>query len=170
MGILTGTKQERVYKINLAVQGNKGKYAPLTFVNELEAFGEDAEVILEIPFTKIVEQTGKKVPGQQTFEFEVYGFGVSGAEDKVKLTANTIETNGKGNFEGTLELTLKESDLYEHGLLSEGFFVREKNDSADGWTYSDQVWYAMPNDNMGTWMFFNVVDGGGAPGNDELYQ
>lgn len=134
-------------------------YAPLTFVNELEAFGEDAEVILEIPFTKIVEQTGKKVPGQQTFEFYVYGFGVSGAEDKVKLTANTIETNGKGNFEGTLELTLKESDLYEHGLLSEGFFVREKNGSADGWTYSDQVWYAMPNDNMGTWMFFNVVDG-----------
>lgn len=71
-------------------------YSPVTFVNQKIA-QTPTETSIELPFTKIVEQTGERTPDKQTFEFEVFDFPTTDAsgEVDVTVTGNTIETNGK---------------------------------------------------------------------------
>lgn len=128
-----------------------------TNIYENNEIFEDHEVTVDVPVTKIVEQTGNVAPGKQTFAFEIYDFGVSGAEESVSVTANTIETDGKGTFTGKIRLTMLESALSGNDPLAEGFFVREKKGTAAGWTYSDEIWYALPDD--GEWIFCRAVNG-----------
>ncbi|MCF2679514.1 hypothetical protein JQM69_02145 [Faecalicatena contorta] len=106
----------------------------------------------ELPFTKIVEQTGERTPDKQTFEFEVFDFlNESGA---VTVTGNTIETNGKGNYKGTLKLTFTD-ESYKYN----SFCVREKKGTADGWTYSDEVWCVVYNQATDGYDLCKVVNG-----------
>ncbi len=59
-----------------------------------------------------------------------------------KMTiANTIETSGAGTVNGYLTVT---TDVQTYGYyLSDGFLVREIQGDADGWTYSDALYYVI---------------------------
>ena len=97
---------------------------------------------LTIPFTKTVVKKGSRAPGRKTFTFEIFDYGVSGMDtEPIKITGNTIETNGPGEYEGEIAL---EYPAHYAGNLSEGFYVKEVNDNAARWTYSDMVWYIQP--------------------------
>ena len=105
---------------------------------------------MTIPFVKVVEQKGNKKPGKQTFTFETFEYGVSGMDlDQIKITDNSIETNGPGEYKG--EMTLEYPAHYA-GDLSEGFHVREVNDNAAYWVYSDMVWFIQPNRENGCYI------------------
>ena len=116
-------------------------------------------VTIEIPFTKVVEQTGEKLPGNKTFKFDIFDFGHSEAADHVEIVADTITTNGKGDFEGVLKLKLTKKGYLNENYLDEGFYVKEVLETAEGWTYSTAVWYVVPNFNGVGWIFYVVEDG-----------
>ena len=116
-------------------------------------------VIVEIPFIKLVEQTGEKLPGNKTFKFHIFDFGHSEAADHVEIVANTITTSGKGNFEGVLKLRLTKKAYLNENYFDEGFYVKEVLETAEGWTYSTAVWYVVPNFNGVGWIFYVVEDG-----------
>lgn len=102
---------------------------------------------VEVPFTKIVDKNGGRDPGKETFEFEVFNFGNSAASPEgVTITGNKIETNGKGIYNGKLVLE-GENLISNGGLLSEPFAIREKKGTANGWTYSDEIWLVEVSDN-----------------------
>lgn len=157
-------KSDEVYQLNVYENGvfvlneeypNGTEYSPVTFVNEKE---EEQEVTVEIPFTKIVKQTGEKAPAKQNFTFEVYGFECGDVEDKIVVSGNVIETNGKGTYDGNIKLTFLPSEVNESELLLSGFYVREKKENVDGWTYSDEVWYVYRYPQC-DWSFCKVADG-----------
>lgn len=93
---------------------------------------------LRIPYTKIVEQGGTSQPGPQTFTLEIFDVQSSGAEITINGGTNIIETNGSGNYTDYMSVTGTRDDL------SEGFYVKEINDGAANWTYSDMVWFIQP--------------------------
>ena len=93
----------------------------------------------EIPFTKTVKLGGNAAPGQETFELELVQTGVGSPENYADVYTASVLTNGKGDFEGKLIISGPERTV--SNLLSEGFFVREKNSDAANWTYDETVWY-----------------------------
>ena len=93
----------------------------------------------EIPFTKTVKLGGNAAPGQETFELELVQTGVGSPENYADVYTASVLTNGKGDFEGKLIISGPERKV--SNLLSEGFFVREKNSDAANWTYDETVWY-----------------------------
>ena len=117
----------------------------------------------EIPFTKTVKLGGNTAPGRETFELELVQTNVGSPEDYADVCTASVLTNGTGDFEGKLVISGPERKV--KNLLSEGFFVREKNSGAANWSYSDEVWFvsreqvpSVPGD--GT-----VILPGGFPGN-----
>lgn len=98
------------------------------------------EYTLSIPYTKYIEQTGTLAPGKETFTLELFG-AQEGAQ--YEMVNNRIETDGVGAFHG--DLVCKVADVDSLDLLSEGFYVREVNQSLSGWSYSDAVWFVQPN-------------------------
>ena len=129
--------------------------------------------VLEVPFTKIVEQGGTAAPGAQTFTFAV-GFRLSIGEEEIReeaageeetspfrfvyepeelaaagivVTGNTIDTNGVGSYNGTLIVTVSnEATLAD--IDEFGFFVWEVDEKAANWQYSDVVWWIVVIDDM----------------------
>lgn len=91
-----------------------------------------------IPYTKTVEQRGTSYPGPQTFTLEIFDVQSSGAEITINGGTNIIYTNGSGNYTDYMSVTGTRDDL------NEGFYVREVNDGAANWTYSDMVWFIQP--------------------------
>ena len=106
---------------------------------------------VEVPFTKIVDKNGGRDPGKETFVFEILEYGISGMADKITVVNNTIQTNGKGVYKDNLVFS------GPAGALAEGFLVREKKGTADGWTYSDEIWCAMPRGEDGKWQFYKAT-------------
>lgn len=106
-------------------------------------------VTVELPFTVTVKQGGNVAPGKQAFELELFNIGNSNESEyaDVKITA-TVETNGKGDY--TARLAISGSEEQVNALISEGFYVREKNTKAEGWTYSDAVWHVVFEDSIPT--------------------
>lgn len=106
-------------------------------------------VTVELPFTVTVKQGGNVAPGKQAFELELFNIGNSNESDyaDVKITA-TVETDGKGDY--TAKLVISGSEEQVNALISEGFYVREKNTKAEGWTYSDAVWHVVFEDSIPT--------------------
>ena len=97
-------------------------------------------VTLTVPFTKTVKQGGNVAPGTKTFALEVFEIGNSNESEYPDVTVTaTVTTNGKGVYEGTFTISGPERQIA--AFVSEGFFVREKNDNAANWTYSDAVWF-----------------------------
>ena len=97
-------------------------------------------VTLTVPFTKTVKQCGNVAPGTKTFALEVFEIGNSNESEYPDVTVTaTVTTNGKGVYEGTFTISGPERQIA--AFVSEGFFVREKNDNAANWTYSDAVWF-----------------------------
>lgn len=93
----------------------------------------------EIPFTKTVKLGGNAAPGPERFELELVQTGVGYPENYADVYTASVLTNGKGDFEGKLIISGPERKV--SNLLSEGFFVREKNSDAANWTYDETVWY-----------------------------
>ena len=120
-------------------------------------------VTVEIPFIKVVKQTGDKTPGQKTFKFEIFDFGHSEAADHVEIIANTVSTSGKGEFDGILKLKLTKKGYLEENYLDEGFFVKETIETAEGWEYSTAVWYVSPNFSGVGWIYKVVENGNIVP-------
>ena len=106
---------------------------------------------VEVPFTKIVDKNGGRDPGKETFVFEILRYNISGMADEITVVNNTIQTNGKGVYKDNLVFS------GPAGALDEGFLVREKKGTADGWTYSDEIWCAMPEREGGKWQFYKVT-------------
>ncbi len=146
-GIISGTPEEGtegVYRITFLVEGK----APRPDGEEFETLMNSAVFYLtvlpesdgsemitwEIPYTKRVVRGGRKNPGPQTFTLEIYEIGNTSATAPIQILdgTNTIHTDGtQSEYSGVLKV---KSTKY---TLTEGFKVREKNEGAERWTYSD---------------------------------
>lgn len=85
---------------------------------------------IEVPFQLVVEKTGEKAPGPETFRFIVEKFN---APVDFTIVKDTVETNGENTYTGSFIFTMKES----LGNLEEGFVIRQVIGSAAGWTYDE---------------------------------
>ena len=94
-----------------------------------------------IPFTKTVKLGGNTAPGRQDFKLEIFDPG-SGLTDFDDLYTAAVKTNGVGDYEGELIISGPADGV--EALVSEGFYVKEKNTGAANWTYSDAVWHVTP--------------------------
>ena len=107
---------------------------PYVFVNKKI----DNSVEVRIPVTKIVEQTGFKAPGAETFTFEVFGFENSN-QIEWSYVSNTVETNGAGTYKEDIIIKTE-----EESLVYEPFFIKETKGTKEGWTYSEAVYKVEP--------------------------
>lgn len=131
---------------------------PYVFVNEKIDDSNNDPITVYIPITKVVEQTGFKAPGAETFKFEVYDFRYQG---EVTVVSDTIETNGVGTYEGDIVIEVETIDV-----ISEGFLIKETKGTKEGWTYSEAVYDVMPvfDDNGGfTGEFTYTIEENGDP-------
>ena len=92
---------------------------------------------IEVPFQLVVEKTGEKAPGPETFRFIVEKFN---APVDFTIVKDTVETNGENTYTGSFIFTMKES----LGNLAEGFVIRQVIGSADGWTYDETKFFVEP--------------------------
>ena len=104
----------------------------------LEPQLEAGDIRIEVPFKLTVKKTGEKDPGKETFKFVVERFG---APVDVVLVQDTIETNGEKTYEGKFIFTIGANQAHN---LSEGFVIRQVKGNAEGWTYDETKFYAMP--------------------------
>ena len=100
---------------------------------------KDADYIkIEVPFKLTVKKTGEMDPGKETFKFAIERFG---ATTEYVLVQDTVETEGEKTYEGKFIFTIKENQA---GNLSEGFVIRQVKGKAEGWTYDETKFYAIP--------------------------
>ena len=103
---------------------------------------QEAVTTIEMPFVKTVKQGGSAAPGKQTFEFEIFDIGNGNTEGYKDVTVTAkVETGGAGDYKGKIMITGPVSQVEE--MISEGFYIREKNTGSAGWTYSDAVYHAV---------------------------
>ena len=121
---------------------------------------KDADHIkIEVPFKLTVKKTGEMDPGKETFKFVVENFG---APTDYVLVQDTIETEGEKTYEGKFIFTIKENQA---GNLSEGFVIRQVKGTAEGWTYDETKFYAIPvfadsYTNVAGWTFCKLDENG----------
>lgn len=132
---------------------------------------EKADIEVEIPITKTVEQGGNIAPGEASFTFELLKGGNEDSEGnpiyQVLGTAK-INTSGAGTTEHSLKFRVP-------GYLdgADGFFdpneiyLREQNGGAAGWTYSNALYRVYRNlkDDQTYTYSFDRVDGENAVNN-----
>lgn len=100
---------------------------------------EPIMLVYEIPFTKEVKLGGNTAPGKEVFELEIFNIGNGNAEAYKDVTVTAkVETNGAKKHMGKIVFSGPKYQFRE--LVSEGFYVREKNGGKSGWKYSDQVY------------------------------
>ena len=105
---------------------------------ELEPKREMGSIRVEVPFKLTVKKTGEMDPGQETFKFAVERFS---APVTYTLVQDTVETNGEKTYEGKFIFTISDDQA---GNLSEGFVIRQVKGNAEGWTYDENRFYAIP--------------------------
>lgn len=131
---------------------------------EMEAQLEEGTIRVELPFKLTVEKTGELDPGKEIFKFMAEEFG---APVEYELITSTLETNGAKTYEGLFIFTIMEGDA---GNLSEGFIFRQVKGDAEGWTYDETKFYAVPiyNENDDGVEFWNIyyLDEEGMPDED----
>ena len=93
---------------------------------------------IEVPFKLTVKKTGEMDPGKETFKFAIERFG---ATTEYVLVQDTVETEGEKTYEGKFIFTIKENQA---GNLSEGFVIRQVKGNAEGSTYDETKFYAIP--------------------------
>ena len=91
-------------------------------------------------------------PGKETFKFVVERFG---APVEYVLVQDTVETEGEKTYEGKFIFTISANQA---GNLSEGFVIRQVKGNAEGWTYDETKFYAIPTfddtyTNVACWRF-----------------
>ena len=99
---------------------------------------EAGNIRIEVPFKLDVKKTGEMDPGKETLKFVVERFG---APVEYVLVQDTIETNGEKTYEGKFIFTIGANQA---GNLSEGFVIRQVKGNAEGWTYDETKFYAVP--------------------------
>lgn len=99
---------------------------------------EAGDIRIEVPFKLTVKKTGEMDPGKETFKFAIERFG---ATTDYVLIQDTVETEGEKTYEGKFVFTIKENQA---GNLSEGFVIRQVKGNAEGWTYDETKFYAIP--------------------------
>ena len=104
----------------------------------LEPQRERGSIRVEVPFKLTVKKTGEMDPGKETFKFVVERFG---APVEYVLVQDTVETEGEKTYEGKFIFTISEDQA---GNLSEGFVIRQVKGNAEGWTYDETKFYAIP--------------------------
>ena len=130
---------------------------------------KDADYIkIEVPFKLTVKKTGEMDPGKETFKFAIERFG---ATTEYVLVQDTVETEGEKTYEGKFIFTIKENQA---GNLSEGFVIRQVKGNAEGWTYDETKFYAIPMfadsyTNVAGWAFCKF-DENGEPGYNNLIE
>ena len=104
----------------------------------LEPQLEAGDIRIEVPFKLTVKKTGEMDPGKETFKFVVERFG---APTTYTVVQDTVETNGEKTYDGKFVFTIGANQA---GNLSEGFVIRQVKGNAEGWTYDETKFYAMP--------------------------
>ena len=100
---------------------------------------EKADIEVEIPITKTVEQGGNVAPGEVSFTFELLMRGNEDSEAKILDTAE-ITTNGAGTTEHSLKFRVPGNLDGADGFGRNYIYLREKEGSAAGWTYSNALY------------------------------
>lgn len=121
---------------------------------------EKADIKVEIPITKTVEQGGNIAPGEASFTFELLMRSNEDSEAKVLDTAE-ITTNGAGTTEHSLKFKVPGKLDGADGFSKNEIYLREKKGRAAGWTYSDALYRVNRNlqDDQTYTYSFNRVDG-----------
>ncbi len=91
----------------------------------------------KIPFTKVVEQKGAFAPGPKDFSLEAFLLNENGGAD-TPFYKFSFDTSGTGIGSFSSEMTIPANVLGNR----DGFYVREVNGGASGWTYSEDMYYA----------------------------
>ncbi len=122
---------------------------------------------IEVPFKLTVKKTGEMDPGQETFKFAIDRFG---APVTYTLVQDTVETNGEKTYEGKFIFTISDDQA---GNLSEGFVIRQVKGNAEGWTYDETMFYAVPMfvdsyDSVRGWVFLKFDENGELEYNDPM--
>ena len=130
--IFTFTPETQDIMIQSAVTGDD--YNPIEFTNTYTGSS------YEIPFTKTVKLGGNTAPGRQAFELEIFDARGVGSADG--LYTARVDTSGAGSYNGSLIISGPAEEV--ENLVSEDFYVREKNAGEANWTYSKAVWHVTP--------------------------
>lgn len=104
---------------------------------------EKADIEVEIPITKTVEQGGNVAPGRETFTFELLlQTGEDGNATPIYQVLDTAEitTNGAETTEHSLKFRVPGDLDGAAGFGRNYIYLREKKGSAAGWTYSDALY------------------------------
>ena len=99
---------------------------------------EAGNIRIEVPFKLTVKKTGEMDPGKETFKFALEKFG---ATTEYTVVQDTVETEGEKTYDGKFVFTISANQA---GNLSEGFVIRQVKGNAEGWTYDETKFYAMP--------------------------
>lgn len=94
--------------------------------------------VYEIHFTKVVKQEGAFAPGPKDFSLEAFLPDENGGADR-SLHTFYFDTSGTGIGSFSSEMTIPAAEVPDN---IEGFYVREVNGGASGWTYSEDMYYA----------------------------
>ena len=113
---------------------------------------EAGNIRIEVPFKLTVKKTGEMDPGKETFKFALERFG---ATTEYTVVQDTVETEGEKTYDGKFVFTISANQA---GNLSEGFVIRQVKGNAEGWTYDETKFYAMPMfadtyTNVASWRF-----------------
>lgn len=99
----------------------------------------------DVPIVIKTKQTGEKAPGKASFKIKMSTLSPSNVSlveaASIKILNDTVETNGVGEFKGVLKFSIPEL-LYAR--INDGFLISEVDEKADGWTYSTQNYYIIP--------------------------
>lgn len=125
---------------------------------------EKADIEVEIPIIKTVEQGGNVAPGRETFTFELLlqtGEDISAPPIYQSLGTAEITTNGAGTTEHSLKFKVSGDLDGADGFRQKHIYLREQKDSAAGWTYSDALYRVYRNlqDDQTYTYSFDRVDG-----------
>ena len=104
---------------------------------------EKADIEVEIPITKTVEQGGNIAPGKASFTFELLKGGNEDSEGTPiyqVLDKAEISTNGAGTTEHSLKFKVPGDLDGADGFGRNYIYLREQKGSAAGWTYSDALY------------------------------
>jgi len=114
----------------------------VTYLNKTETirftnkYTAPVNYTFEIPFKKVVELGGNTAPDPTNFEFKLTPNN-SNVEDW-KVEGTTVETTGKGTFEGKLIITVAEEKFLD--FISEGLMLVENNTGISNWTYDETAY------------------------------
>lgn len=133
-----GISGKKVNEYSNSYTGGKDWY----FTYELPKLTE-----AEIPFTKVVRQTGDITPGTQDFELKVETLPQSELNISDFTISSTVTTNGTGEFPGKISITSSDPEKVKN-LLREGIIVKEKAGSSDDWDYDETVWLVVEKNNI----------------------